>query len=60
MALTEPAVTWQNLWTGSAMNDTASRPLLNGEDLDAAIDHARAALAALLWIPDGGRQDRPS
>ena len=53
MALTEPAVTWQNLWRGFAMNNIASRPLLNGKDLDAAIDHARAALAALLRIPGG-------
>ena len=36
------------------MNDIASRPLLAGKDLDAAIDHARAALAALLRIPGSG------
>ena len=36
------------------MNETASRPLLDGKELDAAIDHARAALAALLRVPDGG------
>jgi len=54
MALTEPAVTWQNLWRGFAMNDIATRPLLDGKDLDAAIDHARAALAALMRIPGGG------
>ena len=51
MALTEPAVTWQNLWRGFAINDIASRPLLNGKDLDAATDHARAVLAALLRVP---------
>ena len=38
------------------MIDIASRPLLAGKDLDAAIDHARAALAALLRIP--GSADR--
>jgi hypothetical protein len=36
------------------MNDIASRPLLDGKDLDAALDHARAAMAALLRVPDGG------
>jgi hypothetical protein len=36
------------------MNDVASRPLLDGKDLDTAIDHARAALTALLRIPNGG------
>jgi hypothetical protein len=36
------------------MNDIASRPVLDGQDLDAAIDHARAALAALLRVPAGG------
>lgn len=36
------------------MKDVVSRPLLDGTDLDAAIDHARAALAALLRVPDGG------
>jgi hypothetical protein len=35
-------------------NIIASRPLLDGKDLDAAIDHARAALAALLRAPGGG------
>src|SRR5690348_17303830 len=45
MTLTEPAATWPNQWEGPGMNDTA---LLDGEDLDAAIEHARAALAALL------------
>ena len=35
------------------MNNIASRPLLAGKDLDAAVDHARAALAALLRIPGG-------
>jgi hypothetical protein len=53
MALTEPAVTWQTCGGGFAMNNIASRPLLSGKDLDAAIDHARAALAALLRIPGG-------
>jgi hypothetical protein len=58
MALTELAVTWQNLWRGkSAMNDIASRPLLVGADLDAAVDHARTALAALLCAPGGGDSD---
>jgi len=55
MALTEPAVTWQTCGGGFAMNNIiASRPLLDGKDLDAAIDHARAALAALLRVPGGG------
>src|SRR5260370_42299831 len=39
------------------MYDIASRPLLVGADLDAAVDHARAALAALLRAPDGGAGD---
>src|SRR5579859_7384653 len=41
----------------ASMNDLASRPLLVGADLDAAVDHARAALAALLRAPDGGDSD---
>ena len=36
------------------MKDIATRPPLDGKDLDAAIDHARAALAALLRILGGG------
>jgi len=32
----------------------ASRPVLNGQDLDAAIERARAGLAALLRFPAGG------
>jgi hypothetical protein len=36
------------------MEDIASRAPLDGEDLDAAIDRSRAALAALLGVPDGG------
>ena len=36
------------------MNKIASRPLLDGQDLAAAVDHARAALAALLRVPGGG------
>jgi hypothetical protein len=44
MALTEPAVTWQKLIrAGFAVNDIASRPLLDSKDLDAAIDHRGAA-----------------
>src|SRR5712691_792671 len=39
------------------MNDIAGRPLLVGADLDAAVDHARTALAALLRAPDGGDSD---
>jgi hypothetical protein len=35
------------------MTDIANRPVLNG-DLDTAIEHARAALAALLRVPAGG------
>jgi hypothetical protein len=47
-ALTEPTVTWHKLLEGEvAMNSIASRPLLSGEDLDTAIDRARAELAAL-------------
>jgi hypothetical protein len=36
------------------MDNIASRPVLDGQDLDAAIEHARAALAALLRLPAGG------
>jgi hypothetical protein len=36
------------------MEDIASRALLDGEDLDAAVDRARAELAALLRLPEGG------
>jgi hypothetical protein len=36
------------------MNDISSRPVLDGPDLDVAIVHARAALAALLHLPVGG------
>jgi hypothetical protein len=36
------------------MNDIVGRPPLDGKDLDAAIDHARAALATLLRGPDDG------
>jgi hypothetical protein len=39
---------------GFAMHDIASRPLLDGKDLDAAIDHTRATLSALLRVPGGG------
>jgi len=39
------------------MYDIASRPLLVGADLDAAVDHARAVLAARLRAPDGGDGD---
>jgi hypothetical protein len=53
MALTEPAVTWQNFWRGRfAMMSVANRPLLSGEDLDRAIDRARAELSALLRGPE--------
>jgi hypothetical protein len=54
MALTEPAVTWQTYGGGFAMHDIASRPLLDGKDPDAAIDHTRATLSALLRVPGGG------
>jgi hypothetical protein len=36
------------------MTDTAHHPVLNGPDLDKAIEHARAALAAVLGAPAGG------
>ena len=36
------------------MTDIANRPVLNGQGLDTAIEHARAALAALLRVPVGG------
>ena len=36
------------------MNNIASRPLLDGKDLDMAIMHARATLEALLRAPGGG------
>ena len=58
-ALTELAVTWQNLRRGksamydSAINHRASRPALDGAPLDTAIDEARAELAALLRVPGG-------
>lgn len=61
MALTEPTVTWQKLLEGEfAMNSIASRPLLSGEDLDTAIDRARAELSALLrGSQDGVGMDGP-
>src|SRR5207247_1413393 len=40
--------------TDSAINHRVSRPLHDGAALDAAIDEARAALAALLRAPGGG------
>jgi hypothetical protein len=36
------------------MDNIANRPVLDGQELDAAIEHARAALAALLGLPAGG------
>ena len=36
------------------MTDITSRAVFNAQDLDAAIDHARAALAALLRFPANG------
>jgi hypothetical protein len=36
------------------LTDTTSRTVLNAQDLDAAIEHARAALAALLRAPADG------
>jgi hypothetical protein len=36
------------------MDETADRAVPGGEDLDAAIEHARAALAALLRVAGGG------
>jgi hypothetical protein len=36
------------------MNDIVSCPVLDGRDLNAAIEHARATLAALLRVPAGG------
>lgn len=53
LTLTELAVTWQTC-EGVCMKDIASHPVLDGQDLDTAIDHARAALVALLRGPDGG------
>jgi len=38
------------------MEEITSRPVLDGPDLDAAIAHARAALATLLRAPVGGDQ----
>ena len=57
-ALTELAVTWQNLWGESVMDDSAinhraSCPVPDGAALDAAIDEARAAL---LRAPGGPGQ----
>ena len=40
------------------MNDIVGRPLLDGKDLDAAIEHARAALATLLRRPEEGHPKR--
>ncbi len=37
------------------MADIASFPVVNGPNLDAAVEHARAALAALSWDPGGPR-----
>ncbi len=34
------------------MNDTAGRPLLDGKELDVAVDHARATLDAPLRAPE--------
>jgi hypothetical protein len=53
MALTELAATWQP-FEGVCMKDIATHPLLDGQYLDAAIKHTRAALAALLRAPAGG------
>jgi len=53
LPLTELAVTWQTC-EGVYMKDIASHPVLDGQDLDTAIEHARAALIALLRTPAGG------
>ena len=50
MALTELAVTWAICREG-LLTDIAGHPVLNRQDLDAAIEHTRAALAALLRVP---------
>jgi hypothetical protein len=42
-----------NLRRGSGMSEVAERAVLGGEALDAAIRHARAALAALLQVAHG-------
>ncbi len=56
MALTEPAVTWQNLWRGSATEDIAGRALLDGEDLDAVMKKSHTCFTQ---APDlGFRSDR--
>jgi hypothetical protein len=39
---------------GSGLDETADRAVPGGADLDAAIEHARAALAALLRVAAGG------
>jgi hypothetical protein len=39
---------------GARMDEAAGRAVPGGEDLDAAIEHARAALAALLRVAAGG------
>ncbi|MDQ2812523.1 MAG: hypothetical protein M3Z75_11800 [Actinomycetota bacterium] len=36
------------------MTDIDNRPVLDGQELDTAIEHARAALAVLLRVPLGG------
>lgn len=43
-----------NLWTGSGMRATVGHAVLGGADLDAAIEQARAALAALLRVAAAG------
>jgi hypothetical protein len=42
------------LQRGSGMDEAAGRAVPGGEDLDAAIEHARAALAALLRVAAAG------
>lgn len=43
-----------NLWTGSGIRATVGHAVLGGADLDAAIEHARAALAALPRVAAAG------
>ena len=48
-----------NLRTGLVMRATAGHAVLDGPDLDAAIEHARAALAALLRLAAAGEASPP-
>jgi hypothetical protein len=48
-----------NLRSGSGASGIPDHTVLGGADLDAAIEHARAALAALLWVAAGSEGSPP-